>query len=65
MLGLEALYEPAYCECGVLVVLGLECSELGGGGGERVPRLVFGPFVQNEPEWSNSSFGCDRHKAYL
>ena len=30
MLGLEALYEPACCECGVLVVLGLECSELGG-----------------------------------
>ena len=30
MLGLEALYESACCECGVLGVLGSECSKLGG-----------------------------------
>ena len=30
MLGLEALYEPACCECGVLGVLGSKCSELKG-----------------------------------
>ena len=30
LLGLEALYEFACCECGVLGVLGSECFELGG-----------------------------------